>query len=188
MDFLEFSNKYKLNLNKEQEIAVTQTDGAILLLAVPGSGKTYTLVSRIGYMILCRNINPERILTMTYTVAATNDMRERFATLFGTELADQLEFKTINALSLAIIKRFEELTGRRPFTLVTDSDETSTKIISNIYHLVTGDYASESEIKQIKTYITYFKNMMMTDEEIKKFPSSDIPIYDIYKGYVETLT
>ena len=187
MNFLEFSKKYKLNLNKEQEVAVTQTDGAILLLAVPGSGKTYTLVSRIGYMIACRNINPERILTMTYTVAATNDMRERFVSIFGEELAEGLEFKTINALSYAIIGRFEKLTGRRPFTLINDADETSTKIISNIFHTVTGDYATEGEIKQIKTLITYFKNMMMTDDEVKKYPSADIPIYDIYKAYVETL-
>ena len=60
------SNAYKLNLNNEQETAVRKTDGAILLLAVPGSGKTFTLVSRLGYMILARNIRPESILTMTH--------------------------------------------------------------------------------------------------------------------------
>ena len=44
-----------------------------------GSGKTTVLVTRLGYMIYCRNIPPESILTVTYTVAATKDMSERFA-------------------------------------------------------------------------------------------------------------
>ena len=188
MNFTEFITKYKLNLNEQQAKAVTQTDGAILLLAVPGSGKTFTLVSRIGYMLICKKINPESILTMTYTVAATNDMRSRFSSIFGEELGEKLEFRTINALSASIINKFERYTNRRPFTLITDGDETATKIIGNIYREVTGSYASESDIKQVKTYITYFKNMMLTDDEIKNFTSYDIPIYDIYKKYVEVLT
>lgn len=59
----------------------------MLLLAVPGSGKTTVLVSRIGYLI-AQGVPPENILTMTYTVSAARDMSRRFAAFFGQPLAD----------------------------------------------------------------------------------------------------
>ena len=85
MTFEEFKNTYALHLNGQQEEAVQATEGAVLLLAVPGSGKTTVLVSRLGYM-LAKGIAAERILTMTYTVAAAADMRRRFIALFGEEV------------------------------------------------------------------------------------------------------
>ena len=74
MDWNEFVNTFPIQLNQQQQEAVQSTEGAVLLLAVPGSGKTTVLVTRLGYMIYCRNIQPESILTVTYTVAATKDI------------------------------------------------------------------------------------------------------------------
>ena len=68
----------------------------------------------------CRGIPPERILTVTYTVAATRDMRARFARTFGEDRANRLEFRTINGLSARIIQYYERAMGRRAFQLVTD--------------------------------------------------------------------
>ena len=87
----EFYNQFSLQLNEQQQSAVQSLTGPVLLLAVPGSGKTTVLVTRLGYMIFCRGIAPEKILTVTYTVAATKDMSERFASRFGQDLADRLE-------------------------------------------------------------------------------------------------
>ena len=92
MTFQEFKERFSLQLNDQQETAVLRTEGAVLLLAVPGSGKTTVLVTRIGYLIYCKGIPPERILTVTYTVAATADMKRRFCELFGEEYAGRLEF------------------------------------------------------------------------------------------------
>lgn len=83
-------------LNQQQAAAVQAADGPVLLLAVPGSGKTTVLIHRLGYLMDCRGIPPERILTVTYTVAATRDMRARFARTFGEDRASRLEFRTIN--------------------------------------------------------------------------------------------
>ena len=90
MDYRSFAEKYVLKLNAQQEEAVRAAEDNILLLAVPGSGKTTVLVARLGYALYCRGIAPENILTMTYTVAAAADMRKRFVSLFGDELADRL--------------------------------------------------------------------------------------------------
>ena len=85
MTYSEFKTQYHVRLNPQQETAVRQTGGPVLLLAVPGSGKTTVLVTRLGYMIYCKSIRPESILTVTYTVAATRDMKVRFVRFFGEE-------------------------------------------------------------------------------------------------------
>ena len=85
MEFSQWKERYALSLDDQQEQAVQAVDGPVLLLAVPGSGKTTVLVSRVGYLCLARGILPEQILTMTYTVAAARDMRARFAALFGPD-------------------------------------------------------------------------------------------------------
>ena len=61
----DFQESHLSHLNKQQQDAVQTVDGAVLLLAVPGSGKTTVLVTRLGYMVCCCNIAPESILTMT---------------------------------------------------------------------------------------------------------------------------
>ena len=61
----EFIGKYQINLTKQQLEGVTSIEMPTLLLAVPGSGKTTVLVYRLGYMIYCKNITPEKILTLT---------------------------------------------------------------------------------------------------------------------------
>ena len=75
----EFLDKYGSKLNDEQLTAVRTVEGPVLLLAVPGSGKTTVLVHRLGYMLYVKEIDPESILTLTYTVAATRDMAERYS-------------------------------------------------------------------------------------------------------------
>ena len=86
MKFDSFMEKFPIELNEQQRVAVQAVNGPVLLLAVPGSGKTTVLVTRLGYMIYGCGISPSSILTLTYTVAATNDMRERFGRFFGEEL------------------------------------------------------------------------------------------------------
>ena len=57
-----FEKEYMSRFNAQQRKAVRQVDGSVLLLAVPGSGKTTVLVTRLGYMALCCEIKPEEIL------------------------------------------------------------------------------------------------------------------------------
>jgi len=146
MSYSEFKEKYQINLNPQQEAAVQAVDGPVLLLAVPGSGKTTVLVTRLGYMVLEMGILPEKILTMTYTVSATIDMKKRFARLFGEELAERMQFRTINGLSARIIQYYERKMDRQAFKLITEESELN-GIIGDIYRRKTGEFATESDIK-----------------------------------------
>ena len=107
----EFDKKYTLHLNDQQREAVHAADGAVLLLAVPGSGKTTVLITRLAYMLCCRGIPADRILTMTYTVAATKAMGQRFRVCFGEDCPQTPEFRTINGVSSKIIEYYSRTHG-----------------------------------------------------------------------------
>ena len=125
MTWKAFQQKFHINLTNQQMDAVQSVNGRILLLAVPGSGKTTVLVTRLGYMIYCCGIAPENILTVTYTVAAPRDMAARFRSIFGDEYAGRLEFRTINGICARIINYYGNGIGKIPFELVTDEKGTS---------------------------------------------------------------
>lgn len=183
IEWKEFETTFSVKLNQQQKEAVQSTKGPVLLLAVPGSGKTTVLVTRLGYMIYCKNIPPERILTVTYTVAATKDMSERFAVRFGEDMAKRLEFRTINGICARIIQYYGRRIGKTPFELVKDEKATTGMLIRICQDHGMG-YPTESDLKNVRTLITYIKNMMLNEEELQKLEEeSDIRIAGIYREY-----
>lgn len=183
MEWQEFERKFPQKLNEQQKEAVQSVEGPVLLLAVPGSGKTTVLVTRLGYMIYAKGIAPEKILTVTYTVAATEDMAARFASLFGTDMADRLTFKTINGICAGIIHTYGRKTGRTPFTLLND-EKVIADTLAKIYQKTERTYATESDLQTVRTLITYIKNSMLTDAEIRELDkTADMKISAIYKEY-----
>ena len=183
MEWNDFETTFPVKLNQQQKEAVQSTEGPVLLLAVPGSGKTTVLVTRLGYMIYCKHIRPERILTVTYTVAATKDMSKRFADRFGEEMADRLEFRTINGICARIIQYYGRKIGKTPFELVKDEKNTTGMLIKICQEHGMG-YPTESDLKNVRTLITYIKNMMLSEEELQKLEEeSEIRIDGIYRSY-----
>lgn len=184
-----FEKEYMSCFNAQQRKAVRQVDGPILLLAVPGSGKTTVLVTRLGYMALCCEIKPEEILTVTYTVAATGDMRARCAAHFGEDLAKRFEFRTINGICAKIIQYYGRQYGRSPFALASD-DKQTTALLSAVYQEVQRKYPTESDLKSVRTLIIYIKNMMLTDEEVRQLATKleePINIAEIYQKYCRAM-
>lgn len=186
MTFEQFREKFNIDMTEQQNEAIHATKGAVLLLAVPGSGKTTVLVTRLGYMIYCQNIAPEAILTMTYTVAAANDMRSRFRSIFGSEMCDRLEFRTINGVCAKILRRYERASGSRVFDLISDEKELAS-LVSSIYREATGDFPSESDIKNARMLITYAKNMMLSEREIATLEKQCPRFCEIHRRYCDEL-
>lgn len=180
MTFTDFVQNYHIQLNEQQMQAVQATEGPVLLLAVPGSGKTTVLVSRLGYMIYCLGITPESILTVTYTVAATNDMRRRFAGMFGETDAERLEFRTINGISQKVLQYFARRTGKTPFQV---ADKEAVAVIRQSFLEVTGKYATENDIKETQLDITYAKNMRLTQKEIGEMDTDVDNFPEIFRTY-----
>lgn len=90
-------------LNKEQKQAVTTVRGPVLCLAGPGSGKTFTLVHRLRFLIEKQHVPPDAILVMTYSKAAAISMQQRFEReMKGKTLP--VVFGTFHALCYHILK------------------------------------------------------------------------------------
>ena len=187
MTWQEFEQQFSIQLNEQQKSAVQSVDGPVLLLAVPGSGKTTVLVTRLGYMIYCKGMNPGKILTVTYTVAATKDMADRFAVKFGQEMAERLEFRTINGICARVIQYYSWKTGRMAFQLLTDEKRISA-MLSGIYQQTERVYPTEGDLKNVRTLITYIKNRMLNEKEIQKLEEeAEIHLAAIYKEYCRQL-
>ena len=183
MTWTEFTSRFPIQLNQQQESAVQSVEGPVLLLAVPGSGKTTVLVTRLGYMIFCKGIAPERILTVTYTVAATKDMAERFACRFGAEMAGRLEFRTINGICARVIQYCSWKSGRTAFSLLTDEKRIAA-MLAGIYQRIEHSYPTESDLQNVRTLITFIKNRMLGEEEIRTLEKdAEIQLLRIYKAY-----
>ena len=186
MDYRGFAEKYALKLNRQQEEAVRSVEGNVLLLAVPGSGKTTVLVARLGYALYCLGVAPENILTMTYTVAAAADMRKRFVSLFGEGLSGRLAFRTINGVCARIIRQYEQSRGTTAFELLSDESRIAA-MLGDICRGVLNEYPADSDIKAIRTKITYVKNMCLKPEEIEALNQEIKGFPSIYRAYVDTM-
>ena len=178
MDFSTFKETYGVRLNPQQEQAVCQTDRPTLLLAVPGSGKTTVLVTRLGYLLYGRGVAPEKTMTMTYTVAASRDMRRRFQEIFGEELADRLAFRTINGVCASIIQRYVNQ-GRQGFTLL----ENNGPLLRDLYLAQTNNWPTPGDVKELQRLVTYIKNMRLGPEEISELKLNDAEVGPLYEAY-----
>ncbi len=69
-------------LNEEQKAAVEYVDGHEVIVAGPGSGKTRVIISRIAYLVNELGVRPERILAITFSNKAAEEMRDRLAEVF----------------------------------------------------------------------------------------------------------
>ena len=181
----EFSAQYMAHFSQQQKAAVQAVNGAVLLLAVPGSGKTTVLVTRLGYLALCCGVDPGSILVMTYTVAATQELRARFAALFPQLSGRTPQFRTINGLSAKIIESCSRLRGPA-FTLQENEGELAA-LVGRICLELHGDYPTDATVREIRTAITYCKNMMLGADEIRA-QHFDVPgFFTIYTRYCQAL-
>ncbi|MBR1629643.1 MAG: UvrD-helicase domain-containing protein, partial [Lachnospiraceae bacterium] len=179
MTFKDFKNRLSISLNDQQWEAVRAVEGPILLIAVPGSGKTTVLVTRIGFLIGCCGIPSQNILTITYTKAAAADMKRRFAAIFSAKMAERLSFQTINSLCFEIIHRSGQMDG-----VQVASEKDILEILTGIFQKYIGDYPTESDLQSLQTQISYIKNMMLGNDEIRKLGDNDaVPLLRIFEDY-----
>lgn len=183
----EFTNRYIGTMSEQQKKAVKATNGAVLLLAVPGSGKTTVLINRLGYMIYCCGISPCEILAVTYTRAATYELKKRFADSFGSEYAGGLEIRTINGLSSKIIERYGSVYGTENIPRLMSKEGDRKRLIGEVYKAVTGEFADTSTVNEIGAMITYAKNMMLSDEQISELHGDGYDALKVYKEYNRAL-
>ena len=114
--------------NSEQLKAILATDGPVLIIAGPGSGKTFTLVERIIYLIRGKDVKPESILVVTFTDKAARELTTRISNRLS-ELniefnLNEMYLGTFHSICLRLLEDFREFTRlKRSFTLFDQFDQ-----------------------------------------------------------------
>ncbi len=119
------SNVILEGLDSQQRVAVCQTDGPVLIVAGAGAGKTRVLTGRIAYIIE-KGCEPDRILALTFTKKAANEMKERIAAMVGEKKARRLYMGTFHSVFIRFLREFADSLGYpQGFTIYDTGDSTS---------------------------------------------------------------
>ena len=114
------------SLNDVQREAVQHVEGpALCLLSGAGSGKTRVITHRIAYLIKHHNVSPFRILAVTFTNKAANEMKERLDALIGEDISRDVWVATFHGTCARILRReIDKLEGyTRAFTIFDTTDQ-----------------------------------------------------------------
>jgi DNA helicase-2/ATP-dependent DNA helicase PcrA len=122
-------------LNEPQAEAVAHVDGPILIFAGAGSGKTRVIVYRIANLVAVHRVPPYRILAVTFTNKAAQEMRSRLTELIGADIAKDLWVGTFHATCVKLLRRYHDAAGlEKSFVIYDDSDQRSvmTRVIKEL--------------------------------------------------------
>lgn len=173
-----------VELNSQQIEAASFDKGNALVLSTAGSGKTTVTIARVGRLLYEKKVD-RKILTITFSKMAANDMKERFNKFFGGAHKAKTEFSTIHAFSYKIVRSFFNRKGI-DFKLLTNNYQVLAEILKSYYSKSYFNYVSEEEIENLASTIGYVDNMMINPAqykdygiEIKGFDN----LYEAYKSY-----
>ena len=149
-------------LNEEQIKPVLATEGAVLVLAGAGSGKTRVLTTRIAYLMQEKGVSPRSILAITFTNKAANEMKERVSRLGDT---DGMWVCTIHSMCVRILRDFAESAGiNKNFSIYSETERSN--VLKKAFKEITeGDERDDELFKQIKRSVSEAKTEGVTPEE-----------------------
>lgn len=173
-------------LNNEQRDAVKHTDGALLIMAGAGSGKTRVLTNRIAYLIGEKQVAPWSILAITFTNKAAKEMKERVKKIIGP-VAEDIWISTFHSMCVRILRRDIDRIGvKRNFTILDPGDQLS--VIKQILKQKNID-SKKFEPKSLLGSISSAKNELKTVKDYQKIAKGpyESTVAEVYESYQKEL-
>lgn len=181
------------NANEEQINAIKQTDGPVLIIAGPGTGKTFTLVKRVVYLISEKGVQPENILIATFTEKAAKELITRISNellkLDITVNVNDLYIGTLHSICLRLIKENIEFTRlKKNYRLMDDFDQKyliygNHRLFDSIENieLISDNPKPWERAKDLSYYFNAISEELITAEDLKKDP--DLAVQVLAKAY-----
>ncbi len=166
-------------LNEQQRLIAMDTEGAKLVTAGAGSGKTRLLTHRICYLVEEKGVNPSNILAITFTNKATNEMKERLSQMLSNSA--EITIKTFHALCASILREnISKIEGfDRYFSVYDSSDQ------DKLLKKVIKELKCEEDHNYYSYHISKAKNQGCTPSEYLKENKYEKNIDEICKVYRE---
>lgn len=155
-----FLERYKA-LNPEQKLAVDSIDGPVLVIAGPGTGKTEILTLRIANILRITDTQPENILALTFTDAASGNMRKRLSNLIGAR-AYRVAIETFHSFCNSIIKDYPEYFP----TIIGSGNITEVESVAILEELI-----KKEELEILRPWgdpLFYIRDIYRKIEELKR--------------------
>jgi DNA helicase-2/ATP-dependent DNA helicase PcrA len=174
-------------LNPVQREAASATEGPVMIVAGPGSGKTRTLTHRIAYLLAAKKAWPSQILALTFTNKAAREMRERVHRLVGTEGAKGIWMGTFHSVFARILRREAERLGySRDFSIYDTGDS------ENIIRAQMARYGIDPKRytpRSVRHRISGAKNQLVSPDEYQRFAADPFEeaAAKVYGPYNEAL-
>ncbi len=174
-------------LNEAQREAVVATEGPVMIVAGPGSGKTRTLTHRIAYLLATKKAWPSQLLALTFTNTAAREMKERVARLVGEEQAKGMWLGTFHATFARVLRREAERVGFTKDFSIYDSDDTE-RLIKELMPRFGVDPKKVTP-RAVRARISGAKNQLVTPAEYLRLAADPFEeaVARLYAPYTEAL-
>ena len=177
------------NANEAQLRAVRHGNGAMLVLAGPGSGKTFVTTQRIKYLIECHHVRPESILVITFTKAAATEMQERFVKL-NQGRSYPVQFGTFHSIFFQILRHTYRFTAGN---IIREGDKY--RLLSQIIGGIPDEIRTQSRIddsvdtlQRLLSEISTVKNNGITPQEIRSITVPQAEFEYIFQAYKQEMS
>lgn len=183
-EYLEMlKNNFNIVLNSGQEESVLTIEGPILVIAVPGAGKTYSISVRLHNMIWNHNIDSSKILVVTFSKESAKDMSNKFSDMFEDFLKEEIpnykknpiKFSTIHSFAYKIVRDYS-FENNIFFKII---EKIKKETINKIYKKLCNDNITDDIYEIITSQISYVKNKLLSLEEIEEIS------YEIHSKFFE---
>ncbi|HHW06042.1 MAG TPA: DNA helicase PcrA [Clostridia bacterium] len=173
-------------LNPRQQEAVRTTEGPLLVLAGAGSGKTRVLTHRIAYLLAEKGVDPARILAITFTNKAAQEMKERLSRLVGADLR-YMWVSTFHAACVRILRKDISVLGYQPNFVIYDADDQLTLVKRCMAELNLDD--RKFPPRSILNVISNAKNMLWDPERFFDLAGNffEVKGAEVYRLYQKRL-
>ncbi len=171
-------------MNQQQQRAITAGDGPVLVLAGPGSGKTAVLTRRIAWLIREHRVPHYRIMAVTFTNKATDEMRSRLERMLDGSLGG-MQIGTFHRISARLLRRQAELLGFRPGWKIMSTNE-QYWVVRRILERIARHQTSFSPTN-VRKAISLAKNRMVLPENYEEKDEFSEMVRKVYQIYHEEL-